>query len=263
MKKPVCLISIILLLALSSLSAYAQEEDRDAGKLHFTIAPYLWIVNIDATNTVGYVSLPVEVSFGDLFKAMKFGGQAHVELKQNKWGAILDMTYMNIGEDDMAFQLLPEIPSLEAFANYRFKVWMFELGGTYRLAGSMDNALEILLGARWMRSKLDLDVTLGPLELSGGYDEDWIDPIIGARYYAALGSKWFTSLRGDIGGFSVGSKFSYHITGLLGFRISRVIDIGLGYRHMDIDYSNEKEGRELFKFDGYQTGFLVGLNFRL
>jgi hypothetical protein len=127
----------------------------------------------------------------------------------------------------------------------------------------MDNALDILLGARWMRQKLDLNIALGPIELSGGYDEDWLDPIIGARFYTALGSKWFTSLRGDIGGFNVGSEFSYYLSGLVGYRKSRVVDIGLGNRHMDINYNDGKEGRGLFKFDGYQTGFLAGLNFRL
>ncbi len=263
MKRLLCFGMVVLLAGVFHQAAYSQEEEEDPGKLRFSIAPYLWIVNINATNTVGNVSVPMEISFSDLFKAMKFGGQAHFEIKQNKWGAALDITYMNIGEDDLEIQPPSGILFPETFANYGFKFWMYDFIGTYRLAGSMDNALEILLGVRWTRQKLDLDVTLGPVELSGGYDEAWGDPLVGARYYAALGSRWFTSLRGDIGGFGVGSKFSYHLTGLLGFRISRAIDIGVGYRHMDIDYSNDKEGREYFKFDGYQTGFLVGLNFRL
>jgi hypothetical protein len=157
-------------------------------------------------NTVCDVSVPLDINFGDLFSAMKFAGQAHFEIKQNKWGAILDLTYMNIGEDNIALELPSGIPLPESFANYGFKVWMYDFIGTYRLAGNMDNALEILLGARWMRQKLDLNIALGPVELSGGYDEDWLDPIIGARFYTALSSKWFTSLRGDIGGFNVGSN---------------------------------------------------------
>jgi hypothetical protein len=157
-------------------------------------------------NTVCDVSVPLDINFGDLFSAMKFAGQAHFEIKQNKWGAILDLTYMNIGEDNIALELPSGIPLPESFANYGFKVWMYDFIGTYRLAGNMDNVLEILLGARWMRQKLDLNIALGPVELSGGYDEDWLDPIIGARFYTALSSKWFTSLRGDIGGFNVGSN---------------------------------------------------------
>lgn len=105
-----------MLVAFLSQAAYAQEKEKDPGKLHFMIAPYLWIVNVNATNTVGSVRVPMEISFGDLFNAMKFGGQAHLELKQNKWGAILDATYMNIGEDDLAIQ----IPLVEASANYGY-----------------------------------------------------------------------------------------------------------------------------------------------
>ncbi len=263
MKKILYLSLTILLVTLLSQSAYAQDKDKDPGKLHFSIAPYFWIANIDATNTVGSVSVPLDVSFGDLLDALKFAGLGHFEIKQNKWGAFLDIVYIKVGEDNIALQLAPELPLPDASANFRFKVWIYEFMGTYRLVGRMDNGLELLLGARWMRHNLDLDVTLGPLEHSGGYDEDWIEPVIGARYYGDLGSKWFTSLRGDIGGFQSGSKFSYTLAGFVGYHISHVVDIAVGYKLLDILYSNEKEGRGLFKFDGTLSGILVGLNFRL
>lgn len=262
MKKILYLSLTILLVILLSQSAYAQDKDKDPGKLHFSIAPYFWFANIDATNTVGSVTVPLDISTGDIFDALKFAGLGHFEIKQNKWGAIIDLVYLRVGEDNVALQLAPELPLPDALANFRFAAWILEFMGTYRIAGSMDNGLELLFGARWMRLNLDLDVTLGPLDQSGGYDKDWTDLVIGARYYGNLGSKWFTSLRGDIGGFS-DSQFSYNLTGLVGYHISHVVDIALGYKHLDIKYSNEKEGQGLFEFDGYMTGFFLGLNFRL
>jgi hypothetical protein len=130
MKKIFYIFLTILIVSLFSQNVYAQEQDKDSGKSQFMIAPYLWIVNINATNTVGNVSVPMDISFGDLFSVMKFAGQAHFEIKQNKWGAILDLTYMNIGEDHIALQLPPELPLPEASANYGFTVWMYDFIGT-------------------------------------------------------------------------------------------------------------------------------------
>lgn len=263
MKKILYLSLTILLVTLLSQSAYAQDKDKDPGKLHFSIAPYFWVLNIDGTNTVGSVEVPLDVGIGDIFDALKFAGLGHFEIKQNKWGALIDINYLRVGEDNIKLQPATVLPLPDAFANFRLALWILEFMGSYRIVGSMDSGLELLLGVRWMRHNMDLDVTLGPIDLPGGYDEDWLEPVIGARYYGELGSKWFTSLRGDIGGFQSSSKFSYTLAGFVGYHISHVVDIVVGYKLLDILYSNEKEGRGLFKFDGTLSGILVGLNFRL
>ena len=43
-------------------------------------------------------------------------------------------------------------------------------------------------------------------------------------------------MRGDVGGFSVGSKFTWNASAVLGYSISRVVSLGLGYRALYVDY---------------------------
>ncbi len=45
--------------------------------------------------------------------------------------------------------------------------------------------------------------------------KNWIDPLIGGRYLWRFADGWNIIARGDIGGFGVGSDFSWHALGLI------------------------------------------------
>ena len=65
------------------------------------------------------------------------------------------------------------------------------------------------------------------------------------------------SLRGDIGGFGVGSQLTWDVTASVGYRMSDTATLLFGYRHLDVDY---QDGR--FKIDGQFSGPYLGLSFR-
>src|SRR6267142_1603504 len=46
----------------------------------------------------------------------------------------------------------------------------------------------------------------------------WVDPMIGSRFSIDLYKHFQLLVGGDIGGFGVGSHFTYSILGLLGYR---------------------------------------------
>jgi len=54
-----------------------------------------------------------------------------------------------------------------------------------------------------------------------------------------LSEKWWFGFRGDIGGFGVGSEFSWQAYADIGFRISHVVSVLAGYRVLDMDYQSE------------------------
>ncbi|MFY9832020.1 MAG: hypothetical protein WAK66_04805, partial [Methylocystis sp.] len=81
----------------------------------------------------------------------------------------------------------------------------------------------------------------GALALDKSGTMEWIDPIIGLRLRHRIGPGDEFQLRGDIGGFGVGSKFSWQLAG--GY--SHDMKIGdwtitntVGYRALSVDYSN-------------------------
>ncbi len=84
-----------------------------------------------------------------------------------------------------------------------------------------------------------------------------MDPFLGGRLLLDLSEKWALSLRGDIGGFDVGSELTWNVTALLGYRLSETMTLGFGYRHLDIDY----EDGDLV-FDAQFSGPYLGLSIR-
>jgi hypothetical protein len=90
-------------------------------------------------------------------------------------------------------------------------------------------------------------------------DTSFADPFVGARFQRDLSEKLWLNLRGDVGGFGVGSDFSWFAAAVAGFRVSRSISLDFGYRVYDMDYESANELRRL---DATLAGFAFGATFQ-
>ena len=112
------------------------------------------------------------------------------------------------------------------------------------LRGSAKRPVDIILGVRYL--DLEADLALAPVppggSASGG--EHFLDPIIGARRRRPLPEKWGFAFRAGVGGFGIGSDFSWQLLADFRCRISPLWKLDLGYRYLDIDYDEDD-----FKFD--------------
>ena len=68
---------------------------------------------------------------------------------------------------------------------------------------------------------------------------DRFDPYIGLRARYNFTDRLYFLAKGDVGGFSVGSKFTWQAEGALGYQISPHIYAELGYRALAADYEND------------------------
>ncbi|MEE8571729.1 MAG: hypothetical protein V3T20_00565 [Gemmatimonadota bacterium] len=121
-------------------------------------------------------------------------------------------------------------------------------------------------GVRYTRQELTLALTTpGPGEPSEqGFDESWVDPIVGVRWGIGWGQydRWLFRVRSDIGGFGVGSDLALNFAANFGYRISRVVYLTLGGRYLYTDYSNGTiDTEDYFAFKGDQFGILAGRGF--
>jgi len=83
---------------------------------------------------------------------------------------------------------------------------------------------------------------------------NWVDPFIGFRARAILCDQWYAALRGDIGGFGIGSELTWNAFAALGYQMKENTTLELGYRHLSIDY--ESGG---FSMDASMSGPYLGL----
>jgi hypothetical protein len=85
----------------------------------------------------------------------------------------------------------------------------------------------------------DLDLSKG-IAIARGGSVDWVDPLVGARIRHRLAAGQELLLRADVGGFGVGSQFSWNALAAYSWEFAvrdGVTYSGLlGYRALDVDY---------------------------
>jgi len=135
--------------------------------------------------------------------------------------------------------------------------------------------VDLLAGVRYVEVDAELDVdtslSVGPIYTVAGpfgpvsrshsasfdHEESWFDPVIGAQVDFSVTEKLGLMARGDIGGFGVGSEFSWGAIGAAKYDFSELTSGYAGYRVLDIDYDETD-----FVFDAQMGGPILGMMFR-
>lgn len=247
------LVIICVAVSLISTACQAQQYSND-GKWRYRFIPYLWLSGIEGDVTVRGIPASVDESFSDLAENLDFALQFHFEAQKDKWGYFIDPTYINLSADGT---------SNGTSADLDFTQWLIEFGGFRQLwsqckgnEGKM-SSIDLLFGGRYWN--LSNDLTVSGVGTVGG-DQDWIDPFIGARYTTDLSKLWAFNSRFDIGGFGVGSDFTWNLVLLLGYRTSQSGQLLFGYRILDVDRESGS-GADFFKYDVTYSGPILGYSF--
>lgn len=243
------MLAAIILVAGQTVSASNDWE--------WSIEPYLMASNIEGDASVGrVVGADVSLDTSDILEKLEIGAMIHAEaLHHSGWGVMVDYAFMRLGDDlsgprggvvDMTLRQ----GVLEAFAFRRF----LHDHAYYDLYG----------GIRWWDN--DIDITVNPAVLPGAaqasVEEDWVDPVIGGRYFYPLDDRWTLTVQGDIGGFGIGSDFSYGIAAGALYQISDVMRLDLRYKALWVDYEDGTRGQPgYFSYDTVTHGPIIGLAF--
>ena len=234
---------MVLLIGLVCPLAYA--EDSTQGDWEFGLAPmYLWAVSIDGDQTVNGNKVDLDVPFSDIFDNLNSALTFHFEgLHKSRWGFFTDLNYIVLEMDDGAVDI-------------DFTETIFEVAGFYRFTEG-PHTIDGFGGVRYSSMDVDLDFP-GPV-LDTDQRKDWVDPYVGARWDWMLAEKWMTKLRGDIGGFGIGSDLTYNLVGLVDFKPWQQVSLFGGYRVLYQDYSTGS-GSSKFAYDATMHGPVLGMN---
>jgi hypothetical protein len=192
---------------------------------------------------------PIVIDLGDVFSDVEGVFTANFEgVNNNKWGFWVDFTWVDISAS-------------EGPLNVDFEYIQAEVDGFYRVPIGRQ-AIDWLIGVRYYSQDLGITGLPTPLPASGiSADEDWVDPIVGARWSVALGEKWTLSLRGDIGGFGVGSDFAWQAIAIVDWQPWKHASIDVGLRGLGVDYE-EGSGTDRFKYDATTWGPVLGFSLK-
>lgn len=226
----------------------------------FDVAPfYLWLPALDGRITVGETSASVDQSVGDTLdlalESLKFGATGRVEARKGRALLTLDLMYMDLGENVQT--------DVGAGVTVRSKQLILEFGGGYHLLdwsvageGTPSLAVDVLAGERYV--DLDSGLTIEHV-LDVDRSQDWLDPFVGGRLTVNIIDRLSVAVRGDIGGFGVGSHVTWNMAAILRYQVSPRVSVGAGYRILDINYS-EGTGAHAFRYDVQMRGPVLGLD---
>ena len=259
-------------------SAAGPGHSQTQWRLSFT--PYAWLTWLDGEQTVRGRSVDVKVDpiqvLGHLERVPFFG---YGEARNGRLVVYTDVFYANLGlsgDGIRSRSLAPGINgALSAAFGLDFEETVFEVGGAYEVM-KVDShaAIDVLAGARYWHQKMSVNLALagtldvGDLEISRGFaaarsgSVDWIDPVVGARLRYNLAPGQDVMLRGDVGGFGVGSQFSWNALAAYSFIVAKQDGVTysglLGYRALSADYE-QGSGRSKYVYDQVMHGPITGL----
>lgn len=257
----------------------------------FSATAYAWLPSINGSSTIRGRTADIDASFGDLLHReipkQLFGLMGAFEARNGRFGIMADLVYMKLGASDAdarARSVHPNIGgTLAASMSAQFEMFIAETALAYELFRSQgvgsgtETAIDLYGGGRfwWQRASADLSVNagmnIGDLAVSGGRafassgDMTWFDPLIGLRLRHRFSPQVDMVVRGDVGGFDVGSKFSWQAMGYVNWEFARteraVWSAMLGYRALYVDYA-KGEGRSLYEYDMLTHGPIMGVTAR-
>ncbi|MGB3096038.1 MAG: hypothetical protein WBB46_04810 [Candidatus Deferrimicrobiaceae bacterium] len=267
-KEKVLFVAMALLLTLGT--AYGQDSPSGPDAWHFEITPYFWAPGLDGDLTVAEVTVSPDVSFTDLFNNFDaWGFSTRVVARKGKWGIIFDFATVSLKTSDVTL----EAPTGPVSAGLDIDIHDTQviLGVSYRAVETVFAGktlwIEPMAGGRYhyFKEKLHLSVNVpgvgGPGANLGG-SNDWVEPIVGMRMGLSLTEKTTFLLRGDIGGFGIGSASDLEWNLLAGFdyRFSQLASLKLGYLLQGVDYETGS-GAGNFGEDATYHGPIVGVTF--
>lgn len=257
----------VLALMFCGFSAYAEETGSgQAAKSgwEFDVVPYFWMAGLGGEVKARGREADMSAGFSDIWDNLEFGAQVHMEARKGKWSIFSDVTYLDISNGK-------EVIRRQALGPVEGKVditeWLVELGGVYQAAKwSFDKgssvALDVLGGGRYWNVKSELTLSHPDLNTSrsASSTKEWVDPFVGARVGIDLGRNFLLALRGDIGGFGVGTDFTWNASVVLGYQITRLLSAWIGYRALGLN-ADTGSGDDKIEYDIVMHGPMIGMGF--
>jgi len=232
--------AVALSIGLAERPAAAQED-----AFRNTAEIYLMAPSMSGTVDVGPLGTEIEVPSSKIFENLKFAVLADYRGEARTWAVMADFVYMNLGGSGTGSAGLGS-------ADVGVEEFIVDFGGAWRITKSF----ELLAGGRYTHLRTTVTLTTPLNTRDARLDQDWFDPFVGAQAFLPLSKSLQLQLRGDVGGFGVGCDFTWQATARLNWHVSRVVQLGLGYRWLDQDFETGS-GVDYFRWNILTQGPLM------
>jgi hypothetical protein len=255
--------AILATLGLMPAAARAQSAGSLDSGWSFEFTPYLWGAAMSGEVAGG--SLPainVDMSFSDIVDNLDAGLMGAFEARNGRWGLLFDAIYMKLAHSGSASRTGagPIGATATASAELEMAQSMFAAGVAYRAIEGR-SPVDVIGGVRYAKIEADARIDgsffaqTGSVALSA--EKSWWDPYVGVRVQHPIAERWTLVGYADVGGFGVGSDFTWQTAAGISYEFSKTFAGKFGYRYMSVDY--DKDG---FRYDMANSGLYLGVGIR-
>lgn len=280
----------------SSAELLTEEQLAPSSGWEFSMTPYAWVLFITGDQTVGNNTANIKTNLFEILDETDelYAFMSEQELRKGKIGLFADMFWNKLNAGGSKTIALNPLPGLDAStlvgSNVKVEMVIFEPGMAYEIfkrssGGSFKDpgvpgqstAIDLLAGGRYWYIRPDVALNVnatinipalglsrtGGGRVAGKTTIDWWDPYIGLRVRHKTAPGTELVLRGDVGGFGIGSDFTWQLEGAYTFDtkiLGRDATAHLGYRALYVDYQ-QGNGINTLGFDWLWHGPTVGLKF--
>jgi hypothetical protein len=284
--------AIVLFTAPSALADLGSGAHDEPSPWTVTVTPYLWLPWLQGDVTVKGVTGSLYVNPYQVLEHLeRMPWMSYVEARNGPLILYNDIFYAKLGVNVSGARTFGS-PTIHATLGADFSEGVIETGAAYRIArwwsgaggGLKDGyafdrytAIDLLAGARYWQQTLNVNLALtgaldttdlivtGDRAIARSGVVDWVDPLIGFRVRQLLVPGQELMFRADIGGFDVGSQFSWNVMAAYNFNIAVRNGITctgmLGFRALSVDYE-QGSGRTKYDYDVVQYGPVMGLSLK-
>lgn len=259
--RTVALPTALLLAALAAPAARAQ--DRGNPGWYVRLAPYAWASNIDGAVSLGLPADPQTV--GEYLVAiedtlLRRAWAARAEVGKGRVRAWFNVSRANLTKPTEIEPIANPADTLGG--SFDFTWFTGEAFAAIQVGPFVSShAFEVYAGGRYVKHDQSVSVEGAP---PAAVTESWIEPATGVRLWAEMGRRFWAAFNTDIGGFGLGSDFSWTLGGELGLRVIGPLDVSLRYNYQEVDYDNDLTGADAYAWsNGVQQGWLLGAVLKL
>jgi len=255
--------AIVAALGATPTVAQAQAAASSGGGWTFEFTPYLWGAGM--SGEVGAGALPtmnVDMSFSDILDNLDAGLMGAFEARNGRWGLLFDAIYMKLAHSATASRTGsgPIGATATASAELEITQTVYAAAVAYRAIEGR-TPLDVIGGARYAKLTVDAQIDGSFYAQTGtvaaSAEKSWVDPYIGVRVQHPIAERWTLVGYADVGGFGVGSDFTWQALAGVNYEFSKAIAGKFGYRYLYVDY--DKDG---FRYDMANSGLYLGAGIR-
>ena len=222
---------------------------------------YIFLPGIDGEASIAGATAELDLSFSDIFNNFDiFALSGRVEAwKDEQWGIIFDGMYTDIDGRFSTPGPLPlaiDVDIVQVQIDLGFGLRVLDVPLNDHAEGPRLR-LDALGGGRYQYFKEEL--TISPFPTLGG-SRDWVEPFVGGRVALQLNEEFGIIVRGDAGGFGIGSAsdLTWNLFAGVAYRFNETLALRAGYKVQGFDYSSGS-GASQFGADWTMQGLLLAM----